>query len=115
VVRSYWYAYPNGAWGTLGSSDGTTLTPAGVASGTIYSWLAGATFEGCSSTDQWSNLWTCNIISSSGRNEKIVWVTQWAQWYSTAGYHKVSTLDGGSSPAPASGWIQVFTEPLLLS
>jgi hypothetical protein len=113
VERSYWYAYPNGAWGTLqsGSWDSGTLTPAGVASGTIYAWLAGATLDGCASSD--GNFWTCDLTTSDGKQARIVWATKWAVWYPTNGYSTVNTLDGGSSSAP--GWIQVLSEPIMLS
>jgi hypothetical protein len=110
VARTYWYAYPNTQWGTLGSSDGSSLTPAGVASGTIYNWLAGATFSGCSTSD--GNFWTCNITTASGHKAQIVWATQWAVWYPTTGYSTVDTLDGGSSQA--TGWIQAGWDPMML-
>jgi hypothetical protein len=109
VVRSYWYAYPNTQWGTLW--DGTQLTPAGVASGTIENWLSGATLSGCSTSD--NNFWTCNLTTSTGHAARIVWATSWAVWYQTTGYNPVNTLDGGSSPA--TGWIQVLQEPIMLS
>jgi hypothetical protein len=107
-ARSYWYAYPNTQWGTLW--DGTALTPAGIASGTIYNWLAGSTFSGCSSSD--GNLWTCNLTLSNGKTAQIVWATTWAVWYST-GYSTVQTLEGVS--APTNGWVQAVYEPVLLS
>jgi hypothetical protein len=113
VQRSYWYAYTNGAWGTLqsGSWDSGTLTPAGVASGTVYAWLADATLEGCASSD--GNFWTCDLTTSDGKQARVVWATKWAVWYPTNGYTTVKTLDGQSSSAPA--WIQVLSEPVMLS
>jgi hypothetical protein len=118
-ARTYWYAYPNTQWGTLQSSDGS-LTPAGVASGTISNWLAGATFSGCSGSDSYNNLynfWTCNLTLSTGQHAQIVWATQWAVWYPTTGFSTVRTLDGGSSPAnsgPTPGWIQAGWDPIML-
>jgi hypothetical protein len=109
VARSYWYAYENSQYGTLW--DGAQLTPAGVASGTIEKWLTGATFGGCSSSD--NNLWTCNLTTSTGKKARIVWATSWAVWYQTTGYHRVSTLDGGSSTA--TGWVQVALQPIMLT
>jgi hypothetical protein len=109
VARSYWYAYPNTQYGTLW--DGTQLTPAGVASATVENWLTGATFAGCSTTD--NNFWTCNLTASSGAKACIVWATSWAVWYQTTGYGTVNTLDGGSSPA--TGWVQVLQEPIMLT
>jgi hypothetical protein len=113
VERSYWYAYPNGAWGTLqsGAWDSGTLTPAGVTSGTVYAWLAGATLAGCATGD--GNFWTCELTTSDGKQARIVWATKWAVWYPTSGYTTVKTLDGRSSPA--TGWIQVLSEPVMLS
>jgi hypothetical protein len=108
-TRSYWYAYQNTDWGTL--FDGTSLTPAGVATRTLDDWLVRATLSGCTSPD--GNLWTCEMTSRSGVPQRIVWATQWAVWYPTSGYDQVGTLDGGSSAA--SGWVQVKGEPLLLS
>lgn len=111
VVRSYWYAYPNTQWGTLW--DGAALTPAGVATGTIYDWLAGARLAGCSSTD--GNLWLCGLTTSAGKQARVVWVTRIpVSNYSTAGYRTVRTLDGRSSPTGGSP-ITVTTEPVLLS
>ena len=109
-ARTYWYAYPNTQWGTLGSSDDSSLTPAGVASGTIYNWLADATFSGCGTTD--GNFWTCTLSTASGHQAQIVWATQWAVWYSTTGFDTVDTLDGASSPA--TGWIQAGWDPMML-
>jgi hypothetical protein len=113
VERSYWYAYPNAGWGTLqsGAWDSGTLTPAGVASGTVYAWLAGATLAGCTSAD--GNFWICDLTTSDGKNARIVWATKWAVWYPTNGYTTVKTLGGGSSSAP--GWIQVLSEPVMLA
>jgi hypothetical protein len=108
-ARTYWYGYPNSAWGTL-QPWGGSLTPAGVASGTIYAWLAGATFSGCSTSD--NNVWTCNLTTASGRPARIVWATQWAIWYPTTGFNTVDTLDGGSSAA--TGWIQAGWDPIML-
>lgn len=110
AARSYWYAYPNTQWGTL--FDGTSLTPAGTASGTVHSWLAGAKLAGCSSAD--GNLWTCDLTTSAGKQARIVWVTQTpVANYSTGGYKSLNTLAGGSSPTGAA--ITVTTEPVLLS
>src|SRR5436305_1393453 len=110
LTRSYWYAYQNTQWGTLW--DGTQLTPAGVASGTIENWLSGATLSGCSTSD--NNIWTCNLTTASGQTERIVWAPQWAVWYQTTPYTTVNTLDGGSTPA-TSGWVQVLQQPIMLS
>jgi hypothetical protein len=108
VTRSYWYAYPNTQWGTLW--DGTALTPAGIASGSIESWLSGATFSGCGTSD--GNLWTCNLTLSNGKPAQIVWATQWAAWYPTT-YATAQTLEG--TTAPTNGWVQAVYEPVLLS
>src|SRR5205085_5119684 len=108
-VRSYWYAYPNTQWGTL--SDGTVLTPAGVASDTIYKWLAGASLAGCASSD--GNLWTCNLTTAVRKQARVVWATRWAARYSTSGYRTVDTLERASRPA--TGWIQAVHEPVMLS
>jgi hypothetical protein len=111
LVRSYWYAYENTQWGTLW--DGATLTPAGVASGTIYAWLAGARFAGCKTSD--GNLWTCSLTAADGRAARIVWVrTTPVANYSTAGYTTLKTLDGGASATGGSP-ITVSTEPVLLT
>jgi hypothetical protein len=109
VVRNYWYAYPNTQWGTLW--DGTALTPAGIATNSIENWLSGATLSGCSTSD--NNFWTCTLTTSDGKSARIVWATSWAVWYQTTGYSTVSTLEGTSTPA--TGWIQVLQEPILLT
>ncbi len=110
-ARSYWYAYPNTQWGTLW--DGTSLTPAGIATGTLDAWLVGAVLVGCATQD--SNLWTCDLVTSGGRAARIVWVTTTpVSGYSTTGYSVVNTLDGGSSASGGQA-ITVTTEPVMLS
>jgi hypothetical protein len=109
VVRNYWYAYPDSQWGTLW--NGISLTPAGTAMNSIENWLSGANFSGCSTSDH--NLWMCNLTTSAGKKARIEWATQWGVWLRTTGYSKVSTLEGVTSPA--TGWVQVLQEPLLLT
>jgi hypothetical protein len=110
-VRSYWYAYPNTQWGTLW--DGSQLTPAGVASGTISDWLVGATLAACMTSD--GNLWTCNLTTSAGKRARIVWVrTTPVPNYPTKGYRVLKYLDGTSSATNGSP-ITVTTEPVMLS
>jgi polysaccharide biosynthesis protein PslG len=109
VQRSYWYAYQNSQWGTLW--DGTALTPAGVATRTLDSWLAGATLADCSTAN--GNLWTCTLTTSAGKTARIVWAkTTQVNKYSTDGYRTVKTLDGRSSSAGST--ITVTPEPVLL-
>jgi hypothetical protein len=110
-VRNYWYAYPNTQWGTLW--NGSALTPAGVATGVVNSWLSGATLVGCSAGD--GNLWSCDLTTSAGKKARIVWTknTPVAN-YSTAGYSTLKTLDGSSS-ATGGAPITVTAEPVLLS
>jgi hypothetical protein len=110
AARTYWYAYENTQWGTLW--NGTVLTPAGTATGTLNTWLVDATLHRCSSSDD--NLWTCDLTTSSGTKARIVWATTRAVWYSATGYSTVKTLDGGSTPA-SSGGIQAGVEPVMLS
>jgi hypothetical protein len=109
VVRNYWYAYQDSQWGTLW--NGTSLTPAGTAMKSIENWLSGANFSGCSTSD--NNLWTCNLTTSSGKKARIEWATSWGVWLRTTGFSKVKTLEGVTSPA--TGWVQVLQEPLLLT
>jgi hypothetical protein len=109
-VRNYWYAYQNSGWGTLW--DGTSLTPAGIATRTVDGWLAGATLTGCKSSSD-GNLWTCDLTTSAGKKARVVWATKWAVSYSTSGYSTVKTLEGAS--LPATGSIKAVYEPVLLS
>jgi len=111
LVRGYWYAYENTQWGTLW--DGSNLTPAGIATGTIESWLTGSTFHGCATGD--GNLWICDVTTGAGNRARIVWVTTTpVRDFSTSGYSTVERLDGSSSPTGGTP-ITVTTEPVLLS
>lgn len=111
VVRGYWYAYPNTQWGTLW--DGSSLTPAGVATATVEGWLTGATLHGCATAD--GNLWTCGLTTATGVQARIVWVRNTpVPGYSTSGYSTIDRLDGSSSPA-GDAPITVSTEPVMLS
>ena len=111
VARSYWYAYENSQWGSLW--DGTTLTPAGVATATLNAWLVGGTLRGCRTAD--NNLWACDLATSAGRRAQIVWVTKRVvRDYPTTGFRTVNTLDGGSSRTGRFP-LTVKTEPVLLS
>lgn len=108
-VRNYWYAYPSSQWGTL--FDGTSLTPAGIATATVYSWLAGARLISCQTDD--NNLWIADLTLSNGKQAQIVWITTVEVPYSTQGFSVLTTLDGLPANAPPS--IQVTSEPVLLT
>jgi hypothetical protein len=111
LARSYWYAYPNTQWGTLW--DGMALTPAGVATNTVDSWLVGATFHGCATGD--GNLWICDLTTSAGSRGRIVWVkTTPVSNFATSGYRTIERLDGSSAPTGGSP-VTVTTEPVLLA
>jgi hypothetical protein len=111
-ARSYWYAYPNSQWGTLldESVNPPVLTQAGIASGTVYNWLAGGTLGGCSSAD--GNLWTCGLTMASGASAQIAWVKTTPASYSTA-FATLQSLAGGTQAT--GGSVSLTTEPVLLS
>lgn len=115
-ARTYWYAYPNSQWGTLALSDSNgnwSVTPAGTATNTVNNWLSGATVAGCSSSDSYQNLWTCNITLANGQQAQVVWATRWSVWYQSP-YSTQHDLSGGSSPTN-QGWILPTREPVLLT
>ncbi len=86
VSRVVWYAYDNCWWGTLWSSPLCSytqgpadpvnqLTVAGVAYGTIETWLTGANLTQC---QQYENgLWACELQRSGGNYDA------WMLWSST--------------------------------
>ena len=72
VQRLYWYSWDNHTWVTLQTTekDNITLTPAGRAYETVYTWMVGARLEEC--TQGGDNTWTCKL-SRNGSIEWIVW------------------------------------------
>jgi hypothetical protein len=79
----------------------------------LYTWLAGSTLAACATSD--GNLWTCNLTTIAGKQATIVWATRKpVTGYPTAGFGKLSRLDGASSTTRGSS-ITVTAEPVLLS
>ena len=57
------------------SEQVVALTPAGIATRTLDTWLTGANLAGCSTN---GNLWTCDLTTSTGKQARIVWVKKTA-------------------------------------
>jgi hypothetical protein len=72
VQRLYWYSWDNHTWVTIRTTekDNRTLTPAGRAYETVYTWMVGARQEEC--TQGGDSTWTCKL-DRNGSSEWIVW------------------------------------------
>ncbi|HKN73641.1 MAG TPA: glycosyl hydrolase [Candidatus Acidoferrum sp.] len=80
VQRLYWYSWDNHNWVTIQTTepDSKTLTPAGHAYETIYTWMVGARLLHCAeSSDQ---TWTCEL-NRNGSAEWIVWNTTRSEYF----------------------------------
>ena len=71
LAGMYWYAYDNGAVGTLWTSGGG-LAKAGTAYQQVYNWLVGATVPSCT---QSVTQWTCTFNLASGDAAEAIWDT----------------------------------------
>jgi len=72
VQRLYWYSWDNHTWVTIQTTekDNKTLTPAGHAYETVYTWIVGARLEECAQGGD--QTWTCKL-DRNGSSEWIVW------------------------------------------
>jgi len=100
--RCYWYRYDGGCGKSNGNNYGSLYGPTGAgctgadglwwsgkAYNQIYSWVAGATLTTpCSASN---DVWTCDLSSSSGAPEQIVW---WAE----QGTNRASWCSGDTDP-----------------
>jgi hypothetical protein len=69
LARVFWYAWNDGNDGKLWDPD-TGTSPAGTAYGEVYSWLVGASLDGCS-VKQSQNM--CNFTRSDGSEALAIW------------------------------------------
>ena len=63
VVRYYWYAYDNGAWGGLWDAT-SGLNASGAAYQQVENWMVGATTSG--KCVQKGTIWTCDYTRTGG-------------------------------------------------
>jgi hypothetical protein len=116
VSRFYWYAWDNHGWVSLETTeaDDKTPTPAGLAFGTVQSWLGGAVMNSCSKDRDES--WTCQI-TRDGQKAWIMWnpdQTQCVDLPIKSRSFVATQLE--MKPTPVSGnCVAVTPEPLLLT
>jgi hypothetical protein len=80
VSRLVWYAYDSCSWGTLPVPTSSTspcvsdkMAPAGVAYGTVESWLREANFTQCQ--EYFDGLWACELQRGGGYDAWMLWST----------------------------------------
>jgi hypothetical protein len=117
VPRLYWFAWNDGAMGTLwiqepGNPNGAgTVTKAAGADAEVYHWLVGSTMTRACSLD--SDLWTCGLTRPDGHEAVIVWADHDQKNYVLkASLKKMRDLDGQQSAV--SGPIRIGIKPVLL-
>ena len=112
LAQFYWYQWGNNTWGTLYDTTNGTLYEAAQAYGVVEQWLLGSEFEGaCQSSN---TTYTCNLLSSSGVNEEIVWNTAGSSSFSAPTYTHCAAVDG-SVCSISGGSVTIGTKPLLLT
>ncbi len=105
--RTYWYAWDNQSVGVRTVGAGGTPTAAGTAFGTVYGWLVGHEFRGCSADAV--DTWSCYVD-----DDRIVWnVTGTQRLAAPPGTTAVVTVDGRTAPL-GSGEISVGAAPVRL-
>lgn len=132
VTTSMWYAWDNQGWGTLWNPNGKSgcthslgcLTKAGVAYQQTFSWLVGATIQGCQFSTEIN---ICTLSRAGGYTALMIWVpttlTSCAGQASSDvcgsttyqvpnGYTTKRYLDGSTHPANTAEY--VGAKPLLL-
>lgn len=117
VVRSYWYSYDNGAWGTLWSNTGGAGTLAtGVAYQQMYNWIVGATMtRNCAVVN---SVWTCGLTLANGHLALAVWMDVWkstaTQSYTPATqYNKYHDLAGNTTTINSGQSVTIGETPIL--
>lgn len=121
AARYYWYAYDNGAWGTLFTDR---LTGAGVAYGQVFNWLAGAAVSQPCAALPGSTVWTCQFARQDGYLALAVWDTSQtcsSGVCTTSGYAPPSSavaysdLAGNTTPIPPGSVVPIGAKPVLVT
>jgi len=100
MSRVYWYRFegPNDLWG-IQMYNGT---PGAVAYKTLYNWIVGASFQGC--TTKRGNLTTCTF-SSNGQKFRIIYTENGSRArFTELRGSEVCTLNGACSPLRRSSY-----------
>jgi len=120
VSRLYWYQYGNRAFGSLWL-PGTGTNAAGIAYGTVYKWMVGATMKSsCSSA---GSVWTCNFTKPGNVTAQAVWDASQtcsngncttSSYTPSSSYTQYQDLAGGVTPISSGSTVQIGAEPILL-
>ena len=119
VARFYWYSYDSN-YGRLESNN--VLTKAGVAYGSVYQWLTGATVSSACASDGGS-VWTCSYSRPGGYKALAVWDTSQtcgngvcgtSSHTAPAGYTQYRDLAGNVTAIASDGQIGIGAKPILL-
>ncbi len=113
VPRNYWYAYDDSDSGTLrlpNTGNPGTITPAGVAYQTVYSWMVGRTMTPCSNT---GTVWSCQFTDAAGAASLALWNTAGTSEYRTGIYNRYEDLTGAIHSV-SHGKVSIGKNPILL-
>ena len=116
VPRFYWFAWNDGAVGTLwiqqpGNPEAGTVAKAASAYNEIYRWLVGATMTRACSLD--GGVWSCGL-TRDGREQIVAWADHDPRNYTPKSpLKRMRDIDGNESAV--SGPIKVGAKPVLLS
>jgi hypothetical protein len=90
LQRFYWYAWDNHkvSLKTV-EDDSKTMTPAGMAYGTIEKWLTGAQMTRCATNPE--STWTCEL-NRNGQKQWILWNPLGKQSFTVPGAWRVSSV-----------------------
>ena len=115
VARSYWYAYDNDSWGTLrlpNSGTPGTITAAGYAYKTLYSWMVGQTMSKPCAQDS-NSVWACQLSKPDGSTELVAWNPNGSSSYAAGSYTQYQDLSG-TVTAITGGAVTVGKKPIML-
>lgn len=108
LERTYWYAWDNQGVGVRAVNPDGTRSASGTAFATVYSWLVGHEFRGCSADA--TGVWSCYVDS-----DRIVWTTGKSQAMpAPAGTKAAITIAGRSTPVKPGARVVVSASPIKL-
>jgi len=117
VPRLYWFAWNDGAVGTLWIPDPGdrsapgTLTKAAGAYAQVYKWLVGAALMKPCSED--GGVWTCSLREADGHEAEIVWSAEGEKQFNPkTSLKKMRDLDGNVNSV--QGAIKIREKPILI-
>jgi hypothetical protein len=111
ITGNWWYGYNNTLLGTLATGSGATLTSAGVAYNTTFSWLAGGTPTDSTFCANSGTLYTCPFTQANGTKAELVWDSQ----FGPGGSYGGSYADCSTSPNTTVCGTTSYTVPSLYS